>query len=59
MTRFFARIGGEHRGRLVYTGEDYPWGPFGRADDLLATKAVRAGLGVAGQDVDDRPVRVG
>jgi hypothetical protein len=46
MTHFFARIGGERRGRLVYTGEDYPWGPFGRADDLLATKAVRAGLGV-------------
>jgi hypothetical protein len=46
MTRFFARIGGQHRGQLVYTGEDYPWGPFGRAEDLLATKAVRAGLGV-------------
>jgi hypothetical protein len=46
MTQFFARVGGEHRGQLVYTGEDYPWGPFGHADDLLATQAVQAGLGV-------------
>jgi hypothetical protein len=42
----FATMAGRSRGRLVYTGEDYPWGPFGRADDLLATRAVRAGLGV-------------
>jgi hypothetical protein len=41
-----ADIGGDRVGRLVFTGEDYPWGPFGRADDLLTTAAVRAGMGV-------------
>ena len=46
MVADLARIGGDDVGRLVFTGEDYPWGPFGRADDLLTTDAVRAGMGV-------------
>ncbi len=46
MVADLADIGGDDVGRLVFTGEDYPWGPFGRADDLLTTDAVRAGMGV-------------
>ena len=46
MLQDFADLAGERVGRLVYTGEDYPRGPFGEADDLLAAKAVGAGLGV-------------
>ena len=42
----FVDLAGPRVGQLVFTGEDYPWGPFGRADDLLATRAVRRGLGV-------------
>lgn len=41
-----AAIAGDRVGRLVYTGEDYPFGPFGEADDLLATRAVERGFGV-------------
>ncbi|MFN8193984.1 MAG: hypothetical protein U0R80_06820 [Nocardioidaceae bacterium] len=41
-----AEIAGPQVGQLVFTGEDYPWGPFGKDDDLLATRAVRRGLGV-------------
>ncbi|MFN8189935.1 MAG: hypothetical protein U0R78_05735 [Nocardioidaceae bacterium] len=41
-----ADIAGPQVGQLVFTGEDYPWGPFGKADDLLATDAVRRGFGV-------------
>ena len=37
---------GEHADKLVFTGEDYPWGPFGAADDLLAREAVDAGMGI-------------
>ncbi len=37
---------GEHADKLVFTGEDYPWGPFGAADDLLAAQAVDAGMGI-------------
>ncbi|MBI2571379.1 MAG: hypothetical protein HYV63_30600 [Candidatus Schekmanbacteria bacterium] len=33
-------------GKLVYTGEDYPFGPFGSQDDLLARDAVVAGMGI-------------
>jgi hypothetical protein len=32
--------------KLVYTGEDYPWSPWGEQDDLLARDAVAAGLGI-------------
>ncbi|MGW8482316.1 hypothetical protein ACWGJP_04215 [Microbacterium sp. NPDC055903] len=32
--------------KLVFTGEDYPFGPFGAADDLLAQQAVDAGMGI-------------
>lgn len=39
-------IFGSHRDKLVFTGEDYPWGPFGEADDLLAREAVDAGMGI-------------
>ena len=46
MLHDFAAIAGDRVGRLVYTGEDYPRGPFGHADDLLAAAAVSAGLGV-------------
>lgn len=37
---------GENAHKLVFTGEDYPFGPFGTADDLLARQAVDAGMGV-------------
>lgn len=37
---------GDDADKLVFTGEDYPWGPFGAADDLLARQAVDAGMGV-------------
>ncbi|AYF97631.1 hypothetical protein D7I47_04725 [Protaetiibacter intestinalis] len=37
---------GDHADKLVFTGEDYPWGPFGAADDLLARRAVDAGMGI-------------
>ncbi|MGV8882704.1 MAG: hypothetical protein ACOH19_11195 [Rhodoglobus sp.] len=37
---------GEHSDKLVFTGEDYPFGPFGADDDLLAADAVAAGLGI-------------
>jgi hypothetical protein len=37
---------GDERAKLVFTGEDYPWGPFGGADDLLAREAVDAGMGI-------------
>ncbi|MEI2819538.1 MAG: hypothetical protein V9E81_04710 [Marmoricola sp.] len=28
MLDFFVKLGGEHKGQLVFTGEDYPWGPW-------------------------------
>lgn len=37
---------GDESDKLVFTGEDYPFGPFGEADDLLAEQAVAAGMGV-------------
>lgn len=37
---------GENSNKLVFTGEDYPFGPFGEDDDLLAAQAVDAGMGV-------------
>lgn len=37
---------GDHSDKLVFTGEDYPFGPFGEADDLLARDAVEAGMGI-------------
>lgn len=37
---------GENATKLVFTGEDYPWGPFGAADDLLARDTVNAGMGI-------------
>lgn len=37
---------GEHSKKLVFTGEDYPFGPFGAQDDLLAANAVAAGMGI-------------
>lgn len=36
----------EHSDKLVFTGEDYPFGPFGPDDDLLAAQAVEAGMGI-------------
>lgn len=41
-----AEIAGPQVGRLVFTGEDYPWGPFGGAENLLAGEAVARGFGV-------------
>ena len=41
-----ADLFGEHAFKLVFTGEDYPFGPFGADDDLLAADAVAAGLGI-------------
>lgn len=32
--------------KLVFTGEDYPWGPWGASDDLFARDAVHAGMGI-------------
>ena len=37
---------GDHSDKLVFTGEDFPFGPFGEADDLLARDAVAAGMGI-------------
>jgi hypothetical protein len=37
---------GEHADKLVFTGEDYPFGPFGEAENGLAREAVDAGMGV-------------
>lgn len=37
---------GPYSGKLVFTGEDYPWGPWGSKTDLLARQAVDAGLGI-------------
>jgi hypothetical protein len=37
---------GPHAHKLVFTGEDYPFGPFDDADDLLAADAVAAGMGI-------------
>ena len=37
---------GDNAHKLVFTGEDYPFGPFGEADDLLAVQAVDAGMGI-------------
>jgi hypothetical protein len=44
--RDLVELFGEHADKLVYTGEDYPFGPFGEGDDLLAQEAVAAGLGI-------------
>ncbi|GAB2522558.1 hypothetical protein [Paramicrobacterium agarici] len=41
-----ADLFGDNANKLVFTGEDYPWGPFGADDDLLAKQAVEAGLGI-------------
>lgn len=41
-----AALLGDRAGTLVYTGEDYPFGPFGAADDGFAADAVGAGLGI-------------
>jgi hypothetical protein len=37
---------GEHADKLVFTGEDYPFGPWGADDDLLAAQATAAGMGI-------------
>lgn len=37
---------GEDSDKLVFTGEDYTWGPWGADDDLLAQQATEAGLGI-------------
>ncbi len=41
-----AAMAGPDAGRLVYTGEDFGWGPWEIDGDLLARDAVRLGLGV-------------
>jgi hypothetical protein len=46
MLKDLTAIAGPQAGQLVFTGEDYPFGPFGTDDDLLARKAVDAGLGI-------------
>ena len=46
MIRDFSEIFGEYRYKLVFTGEDYPFGPFGAQDDLLAKEMVDAGFGI-------------
>ncbi len=37
---------GDNAHKLVFTGEDYPFGPWGEDDDLLAQQAVDAGMGL-------------
>jgi len=37
---------GVNADKLVFTGEDYPFGPFGADDDLLAAQATAAGMGI-------------
>lgn len=37
---------GDNAHKLVFTGEDYPFGPFGDAQNLLAKEAVEAGMGI-------------
>ncbi|MEO8262428.1 MAG: hypothetical protein ABI566_07640 [Pseudolysinimonas sp.] len=37
---------GDDADKLVFTGEDYPFGPFGADDDLLAAQATAAGMGI-------------
>ncbi|MFJ3392082.1 hypothetical protein [Leifsonia aquatica] len=44
--RDLVAIFGADAGKLVFTGEDYPFGPFGADDDLLAKQATDAGLGI-------------
>ncbi len=39
-------IFGEHAYKVVFTGEDYPFGPFDADDDLHAREAVDAGFGI-------------
>jgi hypothetical protein len=39
-------IFGEYSYKLVFTGEDYPFGPFEAQDDLLAKEAVDGGMGL-------------
>lgn len=46
MTADLAGLDPAHAGKLAYTGEDYPYGPFGADDDLYARDAVAAGLGI-------------
>ncbi|SFO56952.1 hypothetical protein SAMN04489713_107196 [Actinomadura madurae] len=44
--RDLVEIFGPYRTKLVFTGEDYPWGPWGSKTDLFARQAVDAGLGI-------------
>jgi hypothetical protein len=44
--RDLADLFGPYRTKLVFTGEDFPFGPFGSRDDLLASQATAAGLGI-------------
>ncbi|MBX3195493.1 MAG: hypothetical protein KF727_10430 [Microbacteriaceae bacterium] len=37
---------GDNAHKLVFTGEDYPFGPFGEDDDLLAAQAAAQGMGI-------------
>lgn len=46
MVNDLAALGGDQRGQLVFTGEDYPWGPWNDQENLLAASAVEAGLGI-------------
>ncbi|MES9602465.1 hypothetical protein [Actinomadura sp. NPDC000929] len=44
--RDLTAVFGPYSGKLVFTGEDYPWGPWGSRTDLFARQAVDAGLGI-------------
>lgn len=44
--RDLAGIFGPYRNKLVFTGEDYPWTPWGSRADLFTVQAVGAGLGI-------------
>lgn len=37
---------GKYSDKLVFTGEDYTFGPWGPDDDLLAQQATQAGMGI-------------
>lgn len=46
MVADLSALGGDDAHKLLFTGEDYPYGPFGARDDLLAYDAVTGGLGI-------------
>ena len=44
--RDLAAVFGPYSYKLVFTGEDYPWGPWGSRTDLFAKQATDAGISI-------------